>query len=89
MFYEILVMKMHNSQLVYNFYEHEEIKLFSLSFICFMKFLVLLLLYRNNERKLIGVLFSFVNSSCQDFSHTRKKILTCFGVICLILYYLL
>ena len=54
------------------FYE-QEIKLFSLSFICFMRFLVLLLLYRNNERKLIGVLFSFVNSSCQDFSHTRKK----------------
>ena len=54
-----------------------------------MKFLGLLLLYRNNERKLIGVLFSFVNSSCQDFSHTCQKLLTCFGVICLILYYLL
>ena len=54
-----------------------------------MKVLGLLLLYRKNERKLIGVLFSFVNSSCQDFSHTCKKILTCFGVICLILYYLL
>ena len=81
-------MNMHNSQLVYNIYE-QAIKLFSLSFICFMRFLVLLLLYRNNERKLIGVLFSFINSSCQDFSHTHKKILTCFRVICMILYYLL
>ena len=71
MFNEILVTHMHNSQLVYNFYE-QAIKLF-LSFTCFMRFLILLLLYGNNDRKLIGVLFSFVNRSCWDFSHTRKK----------------
>ena len=56
-------MHMHNSQLVYNFYE-QAIKLFPLSFTCFIRFLVLLLLYQNNDRKLIGVLFSFVNRSC-------------------------
>ena len=35
----------------------------SLSFISFMRFLVFLFLYQNNNRKLIGVLFSFINSS--------------------------
>ena len=54
-----------------------------------MRCLILLLFYRNNDRKLIGVLFSFVNCSCWDFSHTRKKIFTCTGVICLILCHLL
>ena len=55
-------MHMHNSQLVYSFYEQLK-KTFSLSFTCFMRFLVLLLLYRNNDRKLIGGLLSFVNRS--------------------------
>ena len=64
-------------------------KTFSLSFTSLMRFLILLLLYQNNDRKLIGVLFSFVNRSCRDFSHTRKKNFTCTGVICLILYHLL
>ena len=63
MFNEILVIRIHNSQLVYNFYE-QAIKLFSLSFTCFMRFLILLLLYRNNDRKLVGILFSFENMSC-------------------------
>ena len=44
MFNEILVIRIHNSQLVYNF-DEEAIKLFSLSFTCFMRFLILLLLY--------------------------------------------
>ena len=35
MFYEILVMHIQNSHLVYNFYE-QAIKLFLLSFTCFM-----------------------------------------------------
>ena len=43
MFNEILVINMHNSQLVYNFYE-QAIKSFSLRFTCFMRFLILLLL---------------------------------------------
>ena len=55
----------------------------------YMWFLVLLLLYRNNDRTLIGVLFSFINRSCWDFPHTRKTNFTCTGVICLILCYLL
>ena len=88
MFYEILVMHIQNSNLVYNFYE-QAIKLFLLSFTCFMWFLILLFLYRNNDRKLIGVLFSFVNRSCLDFPHTRKTNFTYTGVICLILCYLL
>ena len=44
---------------------------------------------KNNDRKLIGVLFSFVNRSCRDLAHTCKKIFTCTEVICLILHYLL
>ena len=78
-------MHLHNSQLVHNFYE-QAIKL-SLSFTCFMRFFILLLVYQNNDRKLIAFLFSFVNRSCLDFSHTCKKIFTCTGIICLILYH--
>ena len=62
MFYEILVMHIHNGHLVYNFYE-QAINFF-FKFYIFYEILVLLLSYRNNDRKLIGVLFSFVNRSC-------------------------
>ena len=54
-----------------------------------MTFLILLLLYQNNDRKLVGDLSSFVNRSCWDFSRTRKKIFTSTRVICSILYHLL
>ena len=56
-------MHMHNSRLVYNFYE-QAIKFFLSVLQGFMIFLVLLLLYGNNDRQLIGVLFIFVNRSC-------------------------
>ena len=56
-----------------------------------MRFLVSLPLYRNKDRKLIGVLFSFGNRFCSDFPHTRKKIFTCTGLVInmLDLFYLL
>ena len=41
-------MYMHNSQLVYNFYD-EAINFLSLSFTCFARFFVLLLLYFYTE----------------------------------------
>ena len=58
-----------------------------------MWFLVLLLLYRNNNRKLIGVLFSFRIQFRKQillrFPHTGKTNFICTGVISLILCYLL
>ena len=46
----------------------------SLSFSCFMTFLVLLLLYRNNDRKLIGVLSQFRKQVLlRFFSYSQKN----------------
>ena len=50
---------MHNSQLDYNLLTTN--KIFSLHVV---RFFVLLLLYETDERKLIGILFIFVNRSC-------------------------
>ena len=64
MFNEILVMHIHNSHLVYNFYV-QAIKLFLqlLHVLCDFWFCYF---YTDSmiERKLINVLFNFVNGSC-------------------------
>ena len=62
MFYEILVIHIHNSHLVYNFYE-QPIKLF-FKFYMFYENFGLLLLYRSNDNNVNCVLFNFVNRSC-------------------------
>ena len=59
MFNEILVIHMHNSQLVYNFYE-QAINFFFKFYMFYEIFDVITF----NDRKLIGVLFGFVNRSC-------------------------
>ena len=88
MFYEILVMNMHNSQLVYNFLWARN-KTFFLEFYMFYEIFGFITFISKQWEKVNWRPLQFRKQFLPRFFSYLQKNLTCFGVICLILYYLL